>query len=251
MALSSISSTDNIYYFRHRTRRRVLGFIRFVIVFYIIYQIVASMLLSSYTVGSAAMAPQIAPGDHVLVAPVVYGAPVPFTRLRLPAIHKPRRGDIVLVHPAYAEADPWYIGLADPIVRFFTGQSVGIGNQHRAVVGNSLVVARVLAVPGDTVEVRNDVVYVKPTGATAFSSELELVHGKYDITKRSLPKGWSSDLPFSGNMAARSLEAQQYFVVGDNRQAGSDSIAWGPVSENRIVGKVILRYWPLKKIEAL
>ena len=249
MALSSISSTDNIYYFRHRTRRRVLAFVRFVIVFYIIYQIVASMLLSSYTVGSAAMTPRIAPGDHLLVAPVVYGAPVPFTRLQLPAIHKPRRGDIVLVHPAYTRPDPWYIRLADPVVRFFTGQSVRIGKQPR--VGNGLVVARVLAVPGDTVEVRGDIVYVKPAGATAFSSELELVHEKYDITKRKLPKGWSSDLPFSGNMAATQLQAGHYFVVGDNRQAASDSIAWGPVSERHIVGEVVLRYWPLKKIGAL
>lgn len=249
MALSSISSTDNIYYFRHRTRRRVLAFVRFVILFYIIYQIVATMLLSSYTVGSAAMAPQVAPGDHLLVAPVVYGAPVPFTRLRLPAIHEPRRGDIVLVHPAYTRPDPWYIRLADPVVRFFTGQSVRIGNQPR--VGNGLVVARVLAVPGDTVEVRGDLVSVKPSGAAAFSSELELVHKKYDITKRKLPAGWSSDLPFSGNMAPISLEAGQYFVVGDNREAASDSITWGPVSESRIVGKVILRYWPLKKIAAL
>ncbi|HUX20307.1 MAG TPA: signal peptidase I [Spirochaetia bacterium] len=251
MALSSISSSDNIYYFRHRARRRVLGFVRFVIVFYVIYQIVVTMLLSSYLVESVSMAPRIDPGDNLLVSPLVYGSRVPFTQLRLPPIHRPRRGDVVLVRPNYAMLDPWYVRLADPVVRFFTGQRVGIGAQYRDRVGNTFVVKRVVGLPGDTLEIRDDAVYVKPAGSSVFSNETELIHGNYEITHAKLPKGWQADLPFSGNMAPITMSGNEYFVIGDNRADSSDSSAWGPVKGDRIVGKVIFRYWPLKKLGVL
>jgi signal peptidase I len=251
LVLSSISSSDNIYYFRHRTRRRVLGFVRFVVIFYVLYQVVVTMLLSSYSVESVSMAPRINPGDHVLTAPLVYGSPVPFTRMRLPAIHRPHRGDIVLVRPAYAKLDPWYLRLADPVVRFFTGQTAGIGAAYRDKKANALMVKRVIGIPGDTVELRDDVAYIKPASAGAFSSEIEMIHGAYEITRATLPRGWGANLPLSGNTAPVTLGANEYFVVGDNRPASNDSIAWGPVSGNRIIGEIIFRYWPLKNLGVL
>jgi signal peptidase I len=251
LALSSISSSDNIYYFRHRTRRRILGLVRFVVVFYVIYQIVVTMLLSSYLVESVSMAPRLNPGDHLLITPVVYGSRVPFTQLHLPPIHRPQRGDIVLVRPAYAKLDPWYIRLVDPVVRFFTGQKLGIGALYRDRVGNALVLKRVVGLPGDTVEIRNDTVYVKTAGSSVFSSEAELPHGTYPVTHAKLPKGWQGDLPFSGNTAPVTMSGNEYFVVGDNRADSSDSSSWGPVIGDHIIGKVIFRYWPLKKLGVL
>ncbi len=41
----------------------------------------------------------------------------------------------------------------------------------------------------------------------------------------------------------------QYFVLGDNRPNSLDSRSFGPVSADNIIGQVILRYWPLDKIE--
>ena len=36
------------------------------------------------------------------------------------------------------------------------------------------------------------------------------------------------------------LETNEYFILGDNRQASADSHLWGPVNENLIFGKAIL-----------
>lgn len=45
----------------------------------------------------------------------------------------------------------------------------------------------------------------------------------------------------------RTLKDDEYFVLGDNRQFSHDSRAWGPVSKSHIIGKVLLRAWPLGK----
>jgi signal peptidase I len=44
------------------------------------------------------------------------------------------------------------------------------------------------------------------------------------------------------------LKDDEYFVMGDNRAYSSDSRVWGPVPDSDIMGKVILRAWPLNEI---
>jgi signal peptidase I len=41
------------------------------------------------------------------------------------------------------------------------------------------------------------------------------------------------------------LSSNQYFVLGDNRNYSFDSRAWGPLVQDRIVGLVKFRIWPL------
>jgi len=43
------------------------------------------------------------------------------------------------------------------------------------------------------------------------------------------------------------LRNNEYFVMGDNHPASSDSRSWGPVREELIIGKTLIRLWPITK----
>ena len=47
------------------------------------------------------------------------------------------------------------------------------------------------------------------------------------------------------------LSDGEYFVMGDNRRASSDSRTWGALPENFIIGRAWIRAWPLDKIDIL
>ncbi len=243
------SSANDLYHFKHRSRRRLVTLIKLVVSLFVLYEIVTIVFATSFEVGSIAMRPLLYRGDRLIASPLAYGAWIPFTSVRLPGIVAPRRGDIVLAHPAYYSAPPWYLEAAEPIVRFFTLQKVDLANAVRYRTAD-LVVKRIVGIPGDTVAMRHFVIFVKPRGETDFVRETELSRASYTVAYDHLPDAWPADFPLSGDMAPVTLGADSYFLAGDNRTESSDSVLWGPATGADIVAKVVFRYWPLSVITA-
>jgi len=52
----------------------------------------------------------------------------------------------------------------------------------------------------------------------------------------------------TGGQVNLTLTADQYFVMGDNRPASSDSRSWGPVPTNDLIGRVWLRAFPVDRV---
>lgn len=92
-------------------------------------------------------------------------------------------------------------------------------------------VKRVVAVGGDRVEVINHMV---------------LVNGEAQSEPYINP--WLEAQP---NYPEQEVPAGHVFVMGDNRDHSDDSRSWGFLNEKDIIGKAMVRYWPLSRIGQL
>lgn len=53
------------------------------------------------------------------------------------------------------------------------------------------------------------------------------------------------------NLAAFTVPAGHYFMMGDNRGNSSDSRVWGPLERDNVIGRAFATYWPVKRIGGL
>jgi signal peptidase I len=60
--------------------------------------------------------------------------------------------------------------------------------------------------------------------------------------------------PLLSNMILQNetvLKDGEFYVLGDNRISSSDSRIYGPIKSKQIVGKAVLKYWPLRSFGAV
>jgi signal peptidase I len=89
-------------------------------------------------------------------------------------------------------------------------------------------IKRVIGLPGDVVEVRDEHVYIN-------NQQLE---EPYIASPPQYTNSWS-------------IPDGQIFVLGDNRNQSSDSHSWGFVPEDYVVGKALIIYWPINDLKIL
>ena len=94
-------------------------------------------------------------------------------------------------------------------------------------------IKRVIGIPGDTVEIVGNVVTIKndqyPEGIVLNESYV------FDMTPNT--------------NIEETLKENEYYVMGDNRNASSDSRAWGILTRDKIVGRAFLRLFPVNKLD--
>lgn len=190
------------------------GFALFVIVMLVFRSAIADW----NQVPSGSMKPGILVGDRIVVDKLAYDLRIPFTRARLITWGAPERGDVVTFPSPEDER---------------------------------LFVKRVVAVPGDTVEMRNNHLIINGEAAryTRVDPETEaaipLAHKRRYQFYREEILGHSRIImvraenpdPRHASFEAVTVPADHYLMLGDNRDDSRDSRWLGMISRDRIVGR--------------
>jgi signal peptidase I len=163
--------------------------------------IVRTFVIQAFKIPSSSMEDTLLVGDHIFVNKFLYGYRLPFREGRILVFSEPQRGDIVV-----------FVFPEDPSKDF---------------------IKRVVAVPGDTVEIRQKTLYINGRPV------------EEDYTR--FADGFSTDgfVRTRDNMEPITVPPGKYFVMGDNRDRSYDSRFWGFVDKEAVIGKALFIYFSI------
>jgi signal peptidase I len=210
--------------------------------------VIRSILIEPFQIPSGSMVPTLAIGDFIVVSKFAYGLRVPFTNIEILELGEPQRGDIdVFIHPPTVSADPWCWVKRIPknwtldLIPFMPGPDQPCTIDY---------VKRLVGMPGDTIEVRDDVLYVN--GEAQAREQVEDydyvdVRGCYAQPMKQY-RNTLDEVEFTTlqttayGMHARdygptTVPEGHYFFMGDNRDNSADGRYWGFVPRSYIRGK--------------
>ncbi len=171
--------------------------------------------------------------DHIFVNKLIY------------RFQKPQRGDIIVFKaPKSADAEH---------------------SSDRQV--ENVLIKRLIGIPGDRIEIKQGHVWLNGKMQEEF-------HRDPQDPQHNLLPGYSYSIrePMDPSEAAESrflfgapsspgngvvppgpvtLGPHQFWVMGDNRNNSNDSRYWGPLDDNRVIGKASVIFWPLNRIRLL
>ncbi len=215
-----------------RQRKRKFSLVLLVIVSVVsLLTLFINFVLFPVYVGSDSMESDIKKNGAVFVCPLV---------------RSPKRGDVMYIYRQDNKEFTFFESVANAVVNTFSAQRYQPFGYTTNITGKPCL-RRVLALPGDTVYMKDYVLYVKPAGQNYYLTEFELTSKPYNIHIYSVPAEWN-DVGLKGDFPETVLAADEYFVLSDNRIESTDSRIWGNIKRSSIKGKVLMQYFPLTRI---
>jgi signal peptidase I len=194
---------------------------------FLLFLVIRTFVIQTWTVISGSMEDTLLVGDFLVLSKSAYGATIPGTDVTLPGYSHPTRGDIVV-----------FRGHHEPID----------------------LVKRLVGVPGDTLAMRDGVLYVNgdpldESYAVHTDPSTDSYHPSMDWQRSYLlhPDDANRYRPTRDNWGPVVVPPESFFVMGDNRDQSLDSRYWGFVPRDSIKGRAVMLYfsWDRNALGAL
>jgi signal peptidase I len=176
------------------------------------------VLFEAFEIEGPSMQPTLLNGDRVVVAKFFYGLFLPFTTEAVVTWGMPRPGEVVIVKSPADDID---------------------------------IVKRVIGVPGDVIEIRDDVVY-RNGRAIPHERQGPCRNGDEEQAECEVIEERLGDVVYltSHNIASVpsnygpvTIPPDHVYILGDHRDRSNDSRFFGAVPINRVKGRALAIYW--------
>jgi len=212
-------------------------------VFFVVL-VIRSFIVEPFTIPSGSMLPTLQVNDFILVNKFAYGLRLPVTNTKIIETSEPERGDVM-------------------VFKFPENRKQNF-------------IKRVVGLPGDTVQVKNNVLSIN---GEEISRELVNEWDNHSACSyRGMGQGdnWCREYveilggvshliaqsgktnPFTGRKVPKAhtqgewtVPEDAYFVMGDNRDNSNDSRFWGIVPEGLVVGEAFMIWMHWKPVFSL
>jgi signal peptidase I len=183
----------------------------------VLFLFLRTFIVQTFVITSGSMENTLLVGDMLMVNRAAIGSRIPGTQIRIPGYSKPERGDILVFDPHHEE--------------------------------DLKLIKRLIGMPGDTLEMRNRVLYVNGE----VLDEPYVVHKDRDDESHPW-MSWQKDYLVGGVDPASYQPTRDtwgplvvpegyYFMLGDNREESFDSRYWGPLEAWRLEGRAVVTYY--------
>lgn len=223
---------------------------------------IRTFFIQAFKIPSGSMIPTLYVGDQLLVNKFKYGVELPFSDKKIIKLWSPQRGDVVVFKPPKSVESSW---VTHTIKIPFTDKVI---YSWRSQVD---FIKRIVGLPGDTVEIREGVLYIngqrmeiKPVEEFDYEKKYgeivrtvetqvyeETIDGKKHLILHDDPERMKYD-----NFGPATVKEGEFFAMGDNRDDSADSRTWvdDPAKLEDIRGKAFIIHFswdPIRNIPRL
>jgi signal peptidase I len=190
---------------KEKIRSEIREWTESIIIALILALLIRAFVVQAFKIPSGSMIPTFEIGDRIFVSKFIYGARVPFTDIRLPALRQPQRGDIIVfVSPETPKKD---------------------------------FVKRLIALGGETVEIKNGNILINGKGIDGPDSvKSNYYYNRGDFGKELSPITVPKDSYFAlGDNSANSRDSRYWGFVPKKNLIGKAILLYWPIQRIRLI----------------
>ncbi len=175
-----------------------------IVIAFCLAMVIRAFVVQAFKIPTGSMRMTLLEGDLILVNKFIYGAKIPFTKLRLPALNQPKRGDVVVfIYPEDKKKD---------------------------------FIKRLVGLPGESVEIKGGSIYIndKPAQEPVFNRIYYYNRGDFGAEGHKLIVPKDSYFVLGDNSASSKDSRYWGFVPKDNLLGEALIIYW-PLYRIRVI----------------